>query len=257
MTTNDSSTEQNKGANEATANDDISNQAKDAVKEAVQSSDSSYLTKEEAKSVFEEMATERKAVFDQAQGRAQNVTQQKIKEVQDKAENEINTVVQDFEDLLDEDTKEVFRQRRAQRKAEEQQAEMQEGLELLREFKQVADNAPNSALSQEQLVSLEATISNVAKNLGANVTARDQSVWKGWNAQMGYDESVALATKNISELQVAKPTNKPNTTSNVPPTTQGAPSTAKKMYNSQVDLARAFSKGEINVQTFNKLKKEI
>lgn len=254
MTTNDSSTEQNKETNEATASNNISDQAKNAVNEAVQNSEPSYLTKEDAKEVFNEFAGERKAVFDQAQGRAQNITQQKIKEVQDKAENEINTVVQDFEDLLDEDTREVFKQRRAQRKAEEQQAEMQEGLEFLREIKQ---NAPTSALNQEQLMSLEATISNVAKNLGTNVTARDQAVWKGWNAQMGYDESVALATKNISALQVAKPSNKPNTTSNVPPTTQGAPSTAKKTYSSQVDLARAFSKGEINVQTFNKLKNEL
>ena len=217
MTTNDSAKAQKQGANvDATADKDVSNQAKEAVKEAAENPEPSYLTKEDVKAEFEGWASERKVVFDQAQGRAQNMTQEKIKEVQDHARTEIDSIVQDFEEMLDEDTREAFRHKRSQRKAEEQQAEMQEGLELLREFKQAAKTTvPRGTLTQEQLRSLEATINSVAKNLGSIATARDESVWKGWSAQMGYDESVALATKNISGLNAVKP--RESTTSSVPP----------------------------------------
>ena len=257
MTTEDSAKAQEQVANEeAKATDEkVSNEVKDAVEEAVNSpeTEEAPLTRAD----LDAWAAERKAVFDQAQGRAQNITQEKIKEVQDAAKNEINSAVQDLEDMLDDDAKEMFRQKRAQREAQEQQAEMQEAIEFFKEAKNNAGNLSQTTLSKEELGSLESSINTVAKNLGVSVTARDNSVWNGWTADMNYNDSLALATKNISSMTKSGPANAPKPKGNVPPSTQGAPSTAKKLYNNQAELARAFSSGEIDLQQFKELKNKL
>jgi hypothetical protein len=134
---------------------------------------------------------------------------------------------------------------------------MQEAIEFFREAKNNAGNLSQTTLSKEELGSLESSINTVAKNLGVSVTARDNSVWNGWTADMNYNDSLALATKNISSMTKSAPANTPKPKGNVPPSTQGAPSTAKKLYNNQAELARAFSTGEIDLQQFKELKNKL
>ena len=258
MTTEDSAKAQEQNANEeAKATEQVSDDVKDAVEEAVNNPDTEE-QKPLTQADLDAWAAERKAVFDQAQGRAQNLTQEKIKEVQDAAKQEISSAVQDLEELLDDDAKEMFRQKRAQREADEQQAEMQEAIKFFKEAKSNANNMSQSTLSKEELGSLEDGINAVAKNLGVSVTARDNSVWNGWTADMNYNDSLALAPKNISAMTKSSPTTEtPRTKGNVPPSTQGAPSTAKKLYNNQAELARAFSTGEIDLQQFKELKNKL
>lgn len=254
MTTEDSAKAQEQNTNEeAKAIEQVSDDVKNAVEEAVNSpeTEEAPLTRAD----LDAWAAERKAVFDQAQGRAQNITQEKIKEVQDAARQEINSAVQDLEDMLDDDAKEMFRQKRAQREAQEQQAEMQEAIKFYKEAKNNANNISQTTLSKEELSSLEDGINAVAKNLGVSITARDNSVWNGWTADMNYNDSLALATKNISAMaKSGSTTQTPKPKGNVPPSTQGAPTTAKKLYNNQAELARAFSSGEIDLQQFKELK---
>ena len=257
MTTEDSAKAQEQNTNEeAKAIEQVSDDVKNAVEEAVNSpeTEEAPLTRAD----LDAWAAERKAVFDQAQGRAQNITQEKIKEVQDAAKQEINSAVQDLEDMLDDDAKEMFRQKRAQREAQEQQAEMQEAIKFYKEAKNNANNISQTTLSKEELGSLEDGINAVAKNLGVSITARDNSVWNGWTADMNYNDSLALATKNISAMAKSDSTTQtPKPKGNVPPSTQGAPTTAKKLYNNQAELARAFSSGEIDLQQFKELKNKL
>ena len=257
MTTEDSAKAQEQNTNEeAKAIEQVSDDVKNAVEEAVNSpeTEEAPLTRAD----LDAWAAERKAVFDQAQGRAQNITQEKIKEVQDAAKQEINSAVQDLEDMLDDDAKEMFRQKRAQREAQEQQAEMQEAIKFYKEAKNNANNISQTTLSKEELSSLEDGINAVAKNLGVSITARDNSVWNGWTADMNYNDSLALATKNISAMaKSGSTTQTPKPKGNVPPSTQGAPTTAKKLYNNQAELARAFSSGEIDLQQFKELKNKL
>tara|TARA_R100001230_G_C5668413_1_gene173230 strand:- start:3 stop:776 length:774 start_codon:yes stop_codon:yes gene_type:complete len=257
MTTEDSAKAQEQNTNEeAKAIEQVSDDVKNAVEEAVNSpeTEEAPLTRAD----LDAWAAERKAVFDQAQGRAQNITQEKIKEVQDAAKQEINSAVQDLEDMLDDDAKEMFRQKRAQREAQEQQAEMQEAIKFYKEAKNNANNISQTTLSKEELGSLEDGINAVAKNLGVSITARDNSVWNGWTADMNYNDSLALATKNISAMaKSGSTTQTPKPKGNVPPSTQGAPTTAKKLYNNQAELARAFSSGEIDLQQFKELKNKL
>lgn len=257
MTTEDSAKAQEQNTNEeAKAIEQVSDDVKNAVEEAVNSpeTEEAPLTRAD----LDAWAAERKAVFDQAQGRAQNITQEKIKEVQDAARQEINSAVQDLEDMLDDDAKEMFRQKRAQREAQEQQAEMQEAIKFYKEAKNNANNISQTTLSKEELSSLEDGINAVAKNLGVSITARDNSVWNGWTADMNYNDSLALATKNISAMaKSGSTTQTPKPKGNVPPSTQGAPTTAKKLYNNQAELARAFSSGEIDLQQFKELKNKL
>ena len=257
MTTEDSAKAQEQNTNEeAKAIEQVSDDVKNAVEEAVNSpeTEEAPLTRAD----LDAWAAERKAVFDQAQGRAQNITQEKIKEVQDAAKQEINSAVQDLEDMLDDDAKEMFRQKRAQREAQEQQAEMQEAIKFYKEAKNNANNISQTTLSKEELGSLEDGINAVAKNLGVSITARDNSVWNGWTTDMNYNDSLALATKNISAMaKSGSTTQTPKPKGNVPPSTQGAPTTAKKLYNNQAELARAFSSGEIDLQQFKELKNKL
>ena len=257
MTTEDSAKAQEQNTNEeAKAIEQVSDDVKNAVEEAVNSpeTEEAPLTRAD----LDAWAAERKAVFDQAQGRAQNITQEKIKEVQDAARQEINSAVQDLEDMLDDDAREMFRQKRAQREAQEQQAEMQEAIKFYKEAKNNANNISQTTLSKEELSSLEDGINAVAKNLGVSVTARDNSVWNGWTTDMNYNDSLALATKNISAMaKSGSTTQTPKPKGNVPPSTQGAPTTAKKLYNNQAELARAFSSGEIDLQQFKELKNKL
>ena len=257
MTTEDSAKAQEQNTNEeAKATEQVSDDVKNAVEEAVNSpeTEEAPLTRAD----LDAWAAERKAVFDQAQGRAQNITQEKIKEVQDAARQEINSAVQDLEDMLDDDAREMFRQKRAQREAKEQQAEMQEAIKFYKEAKNNANNISQTTLSKEELSSLEDGINAVAKNLGVSVTARDNSVWNGWTTDMNYNDSLALATKNISAMaKSGSTTQTPKPKGNVPPSTQGAPTTAKKLYNNQAELARAFSSGEIDLQQFKELKNKL
>ena len=257
MTTEDSAKAQEQNTNEeAKAIEQVSDDVKNAVEEAVNSpeTEEAPLTRAD----LDAWAAERKAVFDQAQGRAQNITQEKIKEVQEAARQEINSAVQDLEDMLDDDAKEMFRQKRAQREAQEQQAEMQEAIKFYKEAKNNANNISQTTLSKEELSSLEDGINAVAKNLGVSITARDNSVWNGWTADMNYNDSLALATKNISAMaKSGSTTQTPKPKGNVPPSTQGAPTTAKKLYNNQAELARAFSSGEIDLQQFKELKNKL
>ena len=257
MTTEDSAKAQEQNTNEeAKAIEQVSDDVKNAVEEAVNSpeTEEAPLTRAD----LDAWAAERKAVFDQAQGRAQNITQEKIKEVQDAARQEINSAVQDLEDMLDDDAKEMFRQKRAQREAQEQQAEMQEAIKFYKEAKNNANNISQTTLSKEELSSLEDGINAVAKNLGVSITARDNSVWNGWTADMNYNDSLSLATKNISAMaKSGSTTQTPKPKGNVPPSTQGAPTTAKKLYNNQAELARAFSTGEIDLQQFKELKNKL
>ena len=257
MTTEDSAKAQEQNTNEeAKATEQVSDDVKNAVEEAVNSpeTEEAPLTRAD----LDAWAAERKAVFDQAQGRAQNITQEKIKEVQDAAKQEINSAVQDLEDMLDDDAKEMFRQKRAQREAQKQQAEMQEAINFYKEAKNNANNVSQTTLSKEELGSLEDGINAVAKNLGVSVTARDNSVWNGWTTDMNYNDSLALATKNISAMaKSGSTTETPKPKGNVPPSTQGAPTTAKKLYNNQAELARAFSSGEIDLQQFKELKNKL
>jgi len=71
----------------------------------------SYLTQQDLDRILEE----RKTAFDNAQGRAQQYTNQKVQEIQDGAKAQIQEFMNDFSSILDEDQKDVLNQKIAER----------------------------------------------------------------------------------------------------------------------------------------------
>ena len=60
--------------------------------------------------------SERKEAFDNAQGRAQQYTNQKVQEIQDQAKSQMNEFMGDMSSILDEEQKEQLNEKMAVRK---------------------------------------------------------------------------------------------------------------------------------------------
>jgi len=263
MTTEKDNIEQKE---ETTVSDEVSTEETtsepevDLVEEAAKTLDAtaeetqqpSYLTTEDLDRILEE----RKAVFDNAQGRAQQFTNQKVQEIQEGAKAQINEFMNDFSSILDEDQKEVLDQKMQDRERIAKEAKLDQLIEKM-------DNpqSQGSNLTTENLDDLDAVVRDTATTLGLqNLDVRnDKSVWKGWNANMTFSQSVKLANQNLKEiaLKSKKTITTESAAQKVPPSTQGAPTQPKRAYKSLGDLSTAFTNGQVSINDYRKLKKEL
>ena len=203
----------------------------------------SYLTQEDLDRVLEE----RKTAFDNAQGRAQQYTNQKVQEIQEGAKAQISEFMNDFSSILDEEQKEILEEKIQERERLAKEAKLDQLLEKM-------DNpqSQGSSLTPENLEDLDSVVRDTATTLGlSNLDVRsDNRVWKGWNQGMTFSQSVKLASQN--KTVATEPAAR-----KVPPTTQGAPTQPKRAYRNLTDLSMAFTNGQVNATEYRKLKKEL
>lgn len=210
------------------------------------------LTREDVEKILEE----RKTAFDNAQGRAQQYTNQKVQEIQDGAKAQIKEFMNDFSSILDEDQMDVLNQKIADR----------ERLAKEEKINQLIDKMDNpqsqgSNLTPENLEDLDSVVRDTASTLGLTTldVRKDNRVWEGWSQTMSFSQSVKLANQNLKKIAQTKKV-KPEAESSVqrvPPSTQGAPTQPKKAYRSLGDLSKAFSSGQISVEDYRKMKKNV
>jgi glutamate synthase domain-containing protein 3 len=209
-----------------------------------------FLTKEDLDRVLEE----RKTAFDNAQGRAQQYTNQKVQEIQDGAKAQINEFMTTFSSILDEDQKEILEEKIQERERKAKEEKLDRLLENM-------DNpqSQGSSLTPENLEDLDAVVRDTASTLGLSVDVRnDANVWKGWNNSMTFSQSVKLANQNLKNLASTKKVAASEPAAQkVPPTTQGAPTQPKRAYRNLTDLSSAFANGQVDATQYRKLKKDL
>jgi hypothetical protein len=160
----------------------------------------------------------------------------------------------DFSSILDEDQKDILNQKIADRERVAKEEKLDRLLENM-------DNpqSQGSNLTPENLEDLDSVVRDTASTLGLSVDVRnDANVWKGWNSTMTFSQSVKLANQNLKDIAGK---NKSVTTepavNKVPPTTQGAPTQPKRAFRNLGDLSTAFANGQVSVNDYRKLKKDL
>ena len=231
--------------------DPVAEAAKNVEATADQSEQPNYLTQQDLDRVLEE----RKTAFDNAQGRAQQYTNQKVQEIQDGAKAQIQEFMNDFSSILDEDQKDVLNQKIAEREKKAKEEKLDRLIENM-------DNpqSQGSSLTPENLEDLDSVVRDTASTLGlTNLDVRsDSRVWEGWNQNMSFSQSVKLANQNLKKIAgTTKNVVSEPATQKVPPTTQGAPTQPKRAYNSLGDLSKAFANGQIDATQYRNLKKQL
>jgi len=211
----------------------------------------SYLTKDDVERILEE----RKSVFDNAQGRAQQYTNQKVQEIQEGAKAQISEFMNDFSSILDEDQKDVLNQKVEERTRKAKEEKLDRLLENMDKPQQ------GSGVTPDNLEDLESAVKDTASALGLNLDVRsNKEVWKGWDAGMSFSQSVRVANANLKALAQngkKQPVVQEAASQKVPPSTQGAPTQPKRAYRSIGDLSNAFANGQINANDYRKLKKDL
>ena len=241
---------------------EVKDSSADLVEQAVQQEEAkaeskeqpTYLTADDLNKVLDE----RKAVFDNAQGRAQQYTNQKVQEIQNGAKAQIDEFMTDFSSILDEDQKEVLNQKIDDRERKAKEAKLDQLIEKM-------DNpqSQGSGITPENLGDLESAVRDTAITLGLTEldVRNNKNVWDGWNQGMSFSQSVRLANSNLKRIaQSGNQQNVAQTESaaqKVPPSTQGAPTQPKRAYKSLGDLSTAFTNGQVSVNDYRKLKKEL
>ncbi len=231
--------------------DPVAEAAKNVEATADQAEQPNYLTQQDLDRVLEE----RKTAFDNAQGRAQQYTNQKVQEIQEGAKAQIQEFMNDFSSILDEDQKDVLNQKIAEREKKAKEEKLDRLIEKM-------DNpqSQGSSLTPENLEDLDSVVRDTASTLGLkNVDVRNDSrVWQGWNQNMSFSQSVKLANQNLKKIAgTTKTVVSEPATQKVPPTTQGAPTQPKRAYNSLGDLSKAFANGQIDSTQYRNLKKQL
>ena len=211
----------------------------------------SYLTKEDLDKVLEE----RKSAVDNAQGRAQQYTNQKVQEIQDGAKAQISEFMNDFSSILDEEQKEILEEKIQERERLAKEAKLDQLLEKM-------DNpqSQGSNLTPENLEDLDSVVRDTATTLGLNSldVRNDNRVWNGWNQGMTFSQSVKLANQNLKNIAAQNKTvAREPAAQKVPPTTQGAPTQPKRAYRNLTDLSSAFANGQVDATQYRKLKKDL
>jgi len=230
---------------------EVAEAAKNVEATADQAEQPSYLTQQDLDKILEE----RKSAFDNAQGRAQQYTNQKVQEIQDGAKAQIQEFMNDFSSILDEDQKDVLNQKIAQREQKAKEEKLDRLIENM-------DNpqSQGSSLTPENLEDLDSVVRDTASTLGlTNLDVRsDSRVWQGWSQSMSFSQSVKLANQNLKKIAGSKKdvVQEP-ATQKVPPTTQGAPTQPKRAYNSLGDLSKAFANGQIDATQYRNYKKQL
>ena len=231
--------------------DPVAEAAKNVEATADQAEQPNYLTQQDLDRVLEE----RKTAFDNAQGRAQQYTNQKVQEIQDGAKAQIQEFMNDFSSILDEDQKDVLNQKIAEREKKAKEEKLDRLIENM-------DNpqSQGSSLTPENLEDLDSVVRDTASTLGlTNLDVRsDSRVWEGWNQNMSFSQSEKLANQNLKKIAgTTKNVVSEPATQKVPPTTQGAPTQPKRAYNSLGDLSKAFANGQIAATQYSNLKKQL
>ena len=231
--------------------DPVAEAAKNVEATADQAEQPNYLTQQDLDRVLEE----RKTAFDNAQGRAQQYTNQKVQEIQEGAKAQIQEFMNDFSSILDEDQKDVLNQKIAEREKKAKEEKLDRLIEKM-------DNpqSQGSSLTPENLEDLDSVVRDTASTLGLkNVDVRNDSrVWQGWSQDMSFSQSVKLANQNLKKIAgTTKTVVSEPATQKVPPTTQGAPTQPKRAYNSLGDLSKAFANGQIDSTQYRNLKKQL
>ena len=231
--------------------DPVAEAAKNVEATADQAEQPNYLTQQDLDRVLEE----RKTAFDNAQGRAQQYTNQKVQEIQEGAKAQIQEFMNDFSSILDEDQKDVLNQKIAEREKKAKEEKLDRLIEKM-------DNpqSQGSSLTPENLEDLDSVVRDTASTLGlTNLDVRsDSRVWQGWNQNMSFSQSVKLANQNLKKIAgTTKTVVSEPATQKVPPTTQGAPTQPKRAYNSLGDLSKAFANGQIDSTQYRNLKKQL
>ncbi len=249
--------EENQPAEEATTEVaaepevDLVEQAAENLDAKAEEEKPAYLTAEDLNKVLDE----RKTAFDNAQGRAQQYTNQKVQEIQEGAKAQINEFMNDFSSILDEDQKEVLNEKIQERERKAKEAKLDQLIEKM-------DNpqSQGSSLTPENLDDLDAVVRDTATTLGLNNldVRNDSRVWSGWQAGMSFSASVKLANQNLKNIASQNKTVATEPAAQkVPPTTQGAPTQPKRAYRNLTDLSTAFTNGQVNATEYRKLKKDL
>ena len=211
----------------------------------------SYLTEEDVNRILRE----RKDAFDNAQGRAQQYTNQKVQEIQDNAKANIKEFMNDFSSILDEDQKEVLDQKMQERERQAKEEKLDRLIENMDKPQQ------GSGVTPDNLEDLESAVKDTATALGLDIDVRNnKGVWKGWDAGMSFSQSVKVANANLKAMaQTGKkePVQQQPAAQKVPPTTQGAPTQPKRAYRSLGDLSNAMIAGQITTEQYRALKKKL
>ena len=212
-----------------------------------------YLTVEDLNKVL----SERKEAFDNAQGRAQQYTNQKVQEIQDQAKSQMNEFMGDMSSILDEEQKEQLNEKMAVRK---QQLKDEKINKLIEHMENPTANT-GAGVSTENLDDLESAVKDTATALGlTDLDVRNnKQVWTGWSNGMSFSQTVKLANSNLRALAQAKNVNgtKQSATEKVPPTTQGAPTQPKRAYRNLGELSDAFTKGNVSLDDYRKIKQDL
>jgi len=263
MTTEKDNIEQTETKVDETTNTSVQSETEestpDILEQAVQKAEAtaeteeqpSYLTKDDVERILEE----RKSVFDNAQGRAQQYTNQKVQEIQEGAKAQISEFMNDFSSILDEDQKEVLNQKVEERTRKAKEEKLDRLLENMDKPQQ------GSGVTPDNLEDLESAVKDTASALGLNIDVRsNKEVWKGWDAGMSFSQSVRVANANLKALAQngkQQPVVQEAASQKVPPSTQGAPTQPKRAYRSIGDLSNAFANGQINANDYRELKKNL
>ena len=263
MTTEKDNIEQTETKVDETTNTSVQSETEestpDILEQAVQKAEAtaeteeqpSYLTKDDVERILEE----RKSVFDNAQGRAQQYTNQKVQEIQEGAKAQISEFMNDFSSILDEDQKEVLNQKVEERTRKAKEEKLDRLLENMDKPQQ------GSGVTPDNLEDLESAVKDTASALGLNIDVRsNKQVWKGWDAGMSFSQSVRVANANLKALAQngkQQPVVQEAASQKVPPSTQGAPTQPKRAYRSIGDLSNAFANGQINANDYRELKKNL
>tara|TARA_R100001082_G_scaffold40926_3_gene21708 strand:+ start:1311 stop:2102 length:792 start_codon:yes stop_codon:yes gene_type:complete len=233
--------------------------APDVLEQAVQEAEAkaepeeqpSYLTKDDVERLLEE----RKSAFDNAQGRAQQYTNQKVQEIQEGAKAQISEFMNDFSSILDEDQKEVLDQKMQERERKAKEEKLDRLIENMDKPQQ------GSGVTPENLEDLESAVKDTATALGLDIDVRsNKEVWQGWNAGMSFTQSVKIANQNLKALAQngkKQPVAQEPAAQKVPPSTQGAPTQPKRAYRNLGDLSTAFTNGQVSAEDYRKLKKQL
>jgi hypothetical protein len=231
----------------------IKQAAENAEATAETQENAAYLTVED----LDRILGERKQGFDNYQGRAQQYTNNKVQEIQDQAKSQMNEFMGDISSILDEEQKEQLNEKMAARK---QQLKDEKINKLIEHMENPTANT-GSGVSTENLDDLESAVKDTATALGlTDLDVRNnKQVWKGWSNGMSFSQTVKLANSNLRALAQTKNVNgtKQSATEKVPPTTQGAPTQPKRAYRNLGELSDAFTKGNVSLDDYRKIKQDL
>ena len=200
--------------------------------------------------------------FNSFQGRQSNYTAKRLREMEERLDKKFAPVVGHFEAQQ--------RVTQLQRKYADAGLETEQIETLIRRdlaemqpaAKPAADGQAESPYTPAETERLRGRVEALLDTSALKVAVSDGSVWQGYSVDMTADEAYALAKTNVKKLvsasangngaqpsrpapQQRQPRQKP------PPSTQDAPASNSRGYETKTDLVQAFREGKINSDQYS------